>query len=409
VSEITGKNFIVDPRVEGKVNVISNKPMRPSEIYEVFESVLRVHGYAAVPSGSVIKILPDVAASQDGSGLGDAAGPDSLVTRVIELRHVSAIELQPSCAPWCRSRASSRCTVEQLADRHRPRRQHRAHRGAAAQDRPGRRRRGRGDPLAHANATEMSRTLTLLADDKAGQLNGTSQAKVYADARTNSLLLSGDKAARLRMRALVAHLDTPIDTGEGTEVVYLHYAKAAELAPILEGVASTLTGQNPANKDQAKSATIQAHSETNALVITADPAVFRALSVIVRKLDVPRLQVHIEGVVAEVSDELANEVGVQFQATGLQKDADGNITGGGVIGGTNFTGANGSGNILGASISPLSVGQGLNIGYVTGTIKLPGSDKAVLEIGALVRALKIDAKNNVLSTPSVVTLDNRRR
>nr|MBP8177511.1 type II secretion system secretin GspD [Xanthomonadales bacterium] len=405
VSEITGRNFIIDPRVEGKVNVVSTQPMDADQVYAVFESVLRVHGYAAVTSGTMVKIVPEVIANQDGSTLEGEAGPDTIVTRVIPLRHVAAAELIPILRPLVPQQGN-------LA----------AHQGSNAlivSDRAGnlariealiRRIDTASDtavemiPLEHADAAEVARTLTLLTEDKTAALTGV-QPRIFADARTNSILLSGDPSTRLRMRALVSHLDTPLESGESTQVIYVRYGKAEELVPVLEATAATLTEQG-AGKDAPKTATIQAHAETNALVVTADPAVFRALASIVRQLDVRRAQILIEGVIVEVGDEFATEIGVQWQSTNLEADADGNITNSGFLGGTNFPGLVQPG-IVGLAANPGAVGGGLNIGYVGGTITLPGSDTPILQIGALVTALKQDGGTNILSQPSIVTLDHQ--
>lgn len=405
VSEITGRNFIIDPRVEGKVNVVSTQPMDADQVYAVFESVLRVHGYAAVTSGTMVKIVPEVIANQDGSTLEGGAGPDTIVTRVIPLRHVAAAELIPILRPLVPQQGN-------LA----------AHQGSNAlivSDRAGnlariealiRRIDTASDtavemiPLEHADAAEVARTLTLLTEDKTAALTGV-QPRIFADARTNSILLSGDPSTRLRMRALVSHLDTPLESGESTQVIYVRYGKAEELVPVLEATAATLTEQG-AGKDAPKTATIQAHAETNALVVTADPAVFRALASIVRQLDVRRAQILIEGVIVEVGDEFATEIGVQWQSTNLEADADGNITNSGFLGGTNFPGLIQPG-IVGLAANPGAVGGGLNIGYVGGTITLPGSDTPILQIGALVTALKQDGGTNILSQPSIVTLDHQ--
>lgn len=405
VSEITGRNFIIDPRVEGKVNVVSTQPMDADQVYAVFESVLRVHGYAAVTSGTMVKIVPEVIANQDGSTLEGEAGPDTIVTRVIPLRHVAAAELIPILRPLVPQQGN-------LA----------AHQGSNAlivSDRAGnlariealiRRIDTASDtavemiPLEHADAAEVARTLTLLTEDKTAALTGV-QPRIFADARTNSILLSGDPSTRLRMRALVSHLDTPLESGESTQVIYVRYGKAEELVPVLEATAATLTEQG-AGKDAPKTATIQAHAETNALVVTADPAVFRALASIVRQLDVRRAQILIEGVIVEVGDEFATEIGVQWQSTNLEADADGNITNSGFLGGTNFPGLIQPG-IVGLAANPGAVGGGLNIGYVGGTITLPGSDTPILQVGALVTALKQDGGTNILSQPSIVTLDHQ--
>ncbi len=399
VSDITGKSFIVDPRVEGKVNVISAKPMAPDEVYAVFESVLRVNGLAAVPSGKMIKIVPEAMAKADGDGSGNGIGPDSLVTRVIELKHVSAQELLP--------------ILTQLVPQSGQVSVHQASNSLILTDRSGnlgriesiiRRIDQASDaaieiiPLQHANATDMARTLTLLAEDKAAAATGGG-VRVLADGRTNSILLSGDRGARLRLRTMVSHLDTPLESGDSTQVVYVNNAKASDLVSILEQTAATLTEQSGA-KDAPKAATIQAHEETNALIITADPAVFRVLQGVIRQLDVRRAQVLIEAVIAEVSDDFAEELGVQWQIppNGLDDNT--------FIGGTSFTNSTGSGSITQVAQNPLALGNGLSLGYITGTTRIPGTDTEILNLGVLARAIKSDGRSNLLSNPSVVTLDN---
>jgi general secretion pathway protein D len=417
VSEITGKNFIVGPNVQGKVTVVSARPMRPDEIYDVFLSVLRVHGYAAIPSGSMIKIVPEAVAQQDGSGGLNGTHQhetDELVTQIVPVKHVSATELVPILRPLMPQGA-------QLIA-------HPASNSLVISDRAGNVERmisiiQRIDtvsdsgvdviPLQHASAAEVARILSQLSDTKG--VDAADAPRVFADERTNSILLSGGKSGRLRLRALVAHLDTPISDGGETQVVYLNYANAKDLVPILEGVAATLTGDAPPNAKTAagaatgsassgsSTATIQAHEGDNALVISAPPAVFRSLQAVIRQLDIRRAQVLIEAVIAEVSDETANELGIQWQVPLGDKSH--------VIGGTNFTGNTPGNNIfnvtsgLNAAGGPaISVGNGLNLGYLD-TITLNG--KQLLSLGGLVSALRSNGKNNILSTPSVMTLDNQ--
>ncbi|HEX4479214.1 MAG TPA: type II secretion system secretin GspD [Rudaea sp.] len=424
VSDITGKNFIIAPNVQGKVTVVSAKPMKPDEIYDVFLSVLRVHGYAAIPSGSMIKIVPEAMAQQDGSGgLNGTHGhePDELVTQIITVKHVSANELVPILRPLIPQGA-------QLI----------AHPGSNSlviSDRAGNVARivsiiERIDtvsdsgveviPLQHASAAEVARTLTQLADTKSGPtVDQSDQPKIFADERTNSILLSGGKSGRLRMRALITHLDTPMNNGGDTQVIYLSYASAKDLVPILQGVAATLTGEAPPGKPAAgapagasgaaaaagpSTATIQAHEEDNALVISAPPAVFRSLAAVVRQLDIRRATVLIEAVIAEVSSETAQELGVQWQFP----IGNGNNH---FAGGTNFTGTSTGNNIITATEAlnnpngpSLSVGNGLQLGYFD-TLSVNGNP--IISIGALLSALQANTSNNVLSTPSVMTLDNQ--
>ncbi len=407
ISDITGRAFIVDPRVEGRVNVISARPMDADEIYQVFESVLRVHGFATVAAGNMIKIVPEALAKQDGSGTPQIAGPDTLVTKLIPLRYVSAQELVPILTQLVPQ--SGQVSVHQGSN------------SLLITDRAGnlariesivRRIDQASDAsveviaLSHANASEIARTIALLDEGKANLAGvGPSTAKVLADTRTNSLLVSGDRAARLRTRALVSHLDTPLESGESTQVIYLRYANAKELVPILEATAATLAGDS-GEKDKARSATVQAHEETNAVVITADPAVYRALVAVIRQLDIRRAQVLIEGVIAELMEDRSREIGVQWQATDVNVQADGTL-GSGVFGGTNFPRAGGAGGILGTAVNPLTIGSGLTLGYVRGAITLPGSTTPILDIGALVSALASDGRSNILSTPNLVTLDHQ--
>ncbi|HZP66148.1 MAG TPA: type II secretion system secretin GspD [Rudaea sp.] len=423
VSEITGKNFIIGPNVQGKVTVVSSHPMKPDEIYDVFLSVLRVHGYAAIPAGSMIKIVPEAMAQQDGSGgLDGTRGheADELITQIVPVKHISATELVPILRPLMPQGA-------QLI----------AHAGSNSlviSDRAGNVARmvsiiERIDtvsdagveviPLQHANAAEVARTLSQLAEVKGATDMSGDTPRIFADERTNSILLSGGKSGRLRMRALITHLDTPIANGGDTQVVYLSYANAKDLVPILQGVAATLTGEAVPGKGAAAAnaavatnaatgsagaatATIQAHEEDNALVISAPPAVYRSLLAVIRQLDIRRAQVLIEAVIAEVSDETANELGVQWQFPLGDKSH--------VVGGTNFTGNTFGNNILNATAglnasTPTStVGNGFNLGYFD-TITVNG--KKLLSLGALISALRSDGKNNILSTPSVMTLDNQ--
>ncbi|MEO7433381.1 MAG: type II secretion system secretin GspD [Dokdonella sp.] len=408
VSEITGKNFIIGPNVQGKITVISARPMKADEIYDVFLSVLRVHGLAAVPSGSMIKIVPEATAQQDGStgvnGIGQRTS-DELVTEIVPVKHVSAAELVPILRPLMPQGAQliAHATSNSLVVSDRAGNVQRLtdiiHRIDTVSDAQ-----VEMIPLVHANAAEMARTLTLLADDKTAQAN-SENARVFADTRTNSILLAGAKNGRLRMRALIAHLDSPLESGGDTQVIYLHYASAKDLVPILQGVAATLSGVAPptapkagetAGGGGASPATIQAHEENNALIISAPPAIFRSLAAVVRQLDIRRNQVLIEAVIAEVSDQTASELGVQWQLPAGNGDH--------VIGGTNFTGTSAGNNIIAASANPRGIGNGFNLAYGD-TITVAGVK--VFQLGALISALRGDGKSNILSTPSVLTLDNQ--
>lgn len=397
VSEATGKNFVVDPRVTGKVTVISQSPMGEDELYQVFLSVLRVNGFAAVPAGKIIKIVPEQAAGQDG-GI-DSGNSDALVTRVLTVKHVTPADMAQALRPLLPQGAnliphpgSSSLIITDRA-------------GNVARIENIIRRLDQASeseidvvPLSHANASEIVRTLTMLqpANDAAGN-------KIAADERTNSILIAGDKGRRLRLKALIANLDTPLGENDSTQVVYLRYSDAEQLVPILEASLSSLLGQQAVKKDGEGTSFIRAHKDTNSLVITAPPALIRELRNVIRQLDIRRAQVLIEAIVAEVNDSTARELGVQWQATGTD------FTDQGFIGGTNFPGSSGSGGIFGIGQNPsvLGASSGLNIGYISGTVTLPGTDTEILRIGALVKALTGDTNTNILSTPSTITLDHQ--
>lgn len=416
VSEITGKTFIVDGRVKGLVNVSSTKAASKDELYQMFLSILRVNGFVAIDDGSAVRILPEAVAAQDGGvGLSAGASGDEMTTRVLELKHLNPNEIisvlrplipqtgqmlahPPSNSIIVSDRVSNVQRLEAIVRRL----------DVASQSEI------EVVSLGSANAAELVRTLT--------QLNaGVPEAggKIAADERTNSIILSGDRARRLRMKALIAVLDTPLRSDDSAQVIYLSYAKAEDVAAILDamvkgGSLEAVAAAAPGNvavsggtaRDGAGRTLIQAHKDTNALIISAPPAVFRALQDIVRKLDIRRAQVHIEAIIAEVTDGTAKELGVQWQGT------DNDFGDNGFIGGTNFPGSNGTGGIVGTTIDPTNSavsalgGSGLNIGYLRGTFRLPGSDRDFIRLGALAKALAADTDNNILSTPSTTVLDN---
>ncbi len=402
VSEITGRNFIIDPRVTGKVNVISNRPMTPEEVYDVFLSVLRVNGFAAVQAGNMTKIVPEALAQQDAPSGPNEGSPDALITRIVTVNHLSPTELVTLLRPLVPQSAqllphptsSTLLIADRAANVNRIEKLIRRLDQASASD-------IEVIPLQHANATEVVRTLTLLQPNGAGDI-GTN--RIAADERTNSVLLAGDRARRLRMKALITHLDTPLGGHESLQVIYLRYADAEQLVPILETAMASMTGQgNGGAEGETPTSGIQAHADTNSLIISAPPAVFRGLKEVVRQLDIRRAQVLIEALIAEVSDSTAKEIGIQWQST------SNSLEGGGIFGGTNFPGTGGTNGIVGLAADPTGLAGlgGLNLGYVGGTVTLPGTDIPILQIGALARALGSDSSSNVLSTPSTMTLDHQ--
>ncbi|HHM04738.1 MAG TPA: type II secretion system protein GspD [Gammaproteobacteria bacterium] len=409
VAEQTGRNFVIDPRVKGKVTIVSGKPLNKKEIYEVFLSVLQVHGFAAVDSGEIVKIVPDVNAKQTGLPLADRRFPgqgDEMVTRVIPVDHVSAAQLVPILRPLVPQQghmvAYQPSNVLIISDR--AANIDRLTRIIARIDQPSVEDEIEVIPLQHASAAEVVRILTAL--EQKTRPSGQQAARqdiptLIADERTNTILVSGGKSKRLRLRAIVSHLDIPLEREGNIHVVYLRYANAKELVPVLTGIGESVSKETQAKKGKTAPArgagfTIQADEATNALVITAPMEVFRSLQAVIRQLDVRRAQVLVEGVIADISLKRAAELGVQWAANAVP-DREG------PVGVTNFASGTGSsigeiGGAIAANQVP-AIPEGLTMGI--GRFVSDG-----FSIAALIRALRGDGTSNVLSTPSLLTLDN---
>lgn len=407
VAEVTGKNFIVDPRVKGKVTVISSRPMNSDEVYQVFLSILKVHGFAAVPSGQVIKILPDVSAKQDSIPNATDAEPgrgDEMVTRVIQVDNVASAQLVPILRPLVPQQghlaAYPTTNVLIISDRAE---------NVARLVNIIRRIDKVSDSeievirLEHASATEVVRVLNAISRSGPGQPKGAQAAAqtLVADERTNSVLLGGDRSSRLRLRAIISHLDTPLERGGNTKVIYLKYAKAADLVETLRGVGKIqgekVKGKTAAATNIDKELDIQADEATNALVITAPPALMRSLEAVIRQLDIRRSQVLVDAIIAEVSEKKARELGVQWAFDGTGGSAT-------PVAGTNFDNTSGIpatailNGIATSTIPGVASGLILGGGNVT--------DGGKIKWGAVLQALAADTDANILSTPSITTLDN---
>ncbi len=443
VSKQTGRNFVVDPRVKAKVTVISTDPVNADGLYEVFLSVLQVHGYSAVPAGDLVKIVPDVTAKQGPVPLlGEEPNlSDQLVTQVITVVNVPAAQLVPILRPMVpqQGHLAAYAATNSLIITDRASNINRLMEIIRRIDRP--------DNeeievvrLNHAAASEIVGTLSALQRNNVGGPQGPGAIQLVADERTNSVLISGDRAVRVRIRGLIAHLDTPIESGGNTRVVYLKYANAEDLVSILQGVSqgqarvgatttdatsgggnftqavpqtAVNTGQVTNVPNQAvpvqnnavaartaaetgeSNVDIQADPNTNSLIITAPQDEMQNILAVIRQLDIRRAQVLVEAVIAEITEDNTREFGINFLLDGSDKDVP--------VGFSNLGGA--TDNLLGiagaasAGGVPSTLGAGLSLAlgrFATGEI----------DFGFLVRAIASDADNNILSTPSIVTLDN---
>lgn len=390
VSEMTGKNFIVDPRVKGKITVISSQPLGAEALYQTFLAVLDVHGFAAMPAEGVIKIQPVINARQSAGFQAGEGGGNEYVTRVIHVQHVNPMELVPILRPLLPQEGHLAAVGQAKAL---------VVSGSAANIQRLERiieRVDRADDeevdvirLSHASGAEIVKLARALGGEAAG-LN------LVADERTNTVLLSGPRTQRLRYRALVTHLDTPLESAGSVEVVYLNYADAKEMVRILTGISGGIKGEaaKPEASGGAENVFIMADESANALIINAPPNVMRSLKSVAKQLDFRRAQIHVEAVIAEVTTETASEFGIQWGFRDSDQEA--------AAGFVNFGGA-GSGIV---DIAAAVEGGGIPVvdGLLLGIGDLGNS---VLNIGAVIRALAADANNNILSTPSLMTLDNQ--
>lgn len=417
VSEITRKNFVLDPRVKGTVSIVSARPMSRSQVYQVFLSSIRVQGFTAVEQRGMVLIVPegDAKLYADSPDNARAAG-DVVRTQVFRLQHESATQLVPVLRPLIApnnsvtaNQSSNTLVVTDYASN-----LQRIEKIIASIDQP-----ADSDsiiiPLKYASALDVAQTIGRLLADPGQAADPTNRFTVAADARSNSLLArAGDPSRLRRVRELVAMLDTPTSASGNIHVIYLKNAQAVKLAEVLRAIhsgessgaqaaapAAAVPGQAPvaAQSGAMASGIIQADAATNSLIITAPDAIYNNLRTVVDKLDVRRAQVYIEAVIAEITSDKAAEFGFQWQSlSGLGK------SGTQTFGGTNFGGT--GQNILGIAQDPSTVGQGLNIGVVKGTVKIPGTDIEILNLGMLVRALQTDGNSNILATPTLLTLDN---
>ncbi len=412
VAKITGKNFIINPTIKGKVTIISSMPVDDEEVYGLFLSVLQVHDLAALETGKVVKIVPLDRAKQALNAIetGDKLRrpEDRQVTSIIRLEHVPADRVVAILRPMvpAKSYLAAHPDSNILIISDRAGNVNRMMRMVQKIDQI-----TVGEieviQLNYGDARDIVAVIEGL-ETKAAKGQARSKLRLIADDRTNSILLSGTEQYRQRARTLIAHLDSPIEAEGSTQVVFLRFANAKDLVPILSGVdvaEKSTVGKGAAaaaaQRQRNKGVVIQADEATNALIITAPPATMKSLHAVIRKLDIRRVQVLIEAVIAEVTTDKGAQLGIQWRSTDSIS-----ATSNGVIGGTNFSGSNqvGINSINEATIGQIGLVNGFNLGYFRGTTEIFGTE--FLNLAALISAVASDTDTNILSTPTLVTLDN---
>jgi len=456
VADITGKNFAVDPRVRGNVTVISNKPLNKAEVYELFLGVLNVNGVVAIPSGNTIKLVPDSNVKSSGipyDGKQRVTG-DQIVTRVIWLENTNPNDLIPAIRPLMpqfahlsavagtnalivSDRASNIYQLETII---------RNLDGTGQND-------IEAVTLQSSQAEEMIGLLESMSSTGAAKDLKGSRIRIIADTRTNRIVLKGDTATRKRIRQMIEMLDVPAaDRLGGLKVFRLKYASAKNLAEILQGLVTgqAVSGSSKSNSSSSNTSntmnnlssnnsntsssgsssistpsinlgggsnsntqnsitsfngngiSIIADDSQNALVVKADPQLMREIESAIQQLDIRRQQVLIEAAIIEVEGSDADQLGVQW--------ALGDLSSG--IGLISFDNAGASlASLAGGYLTGGAAGLGAAAAGLKGTSLIlgdykEGSDGSRRLYGALIQALKSNTKSNLLSTPSIVTMDN---
>ena len=400
VADITGKSFVLDPRVKGKVSVLSSEPMNQESVYELFLSVLQIHGLAAVPAGDVTLVIQQNDVKQAGRSLDDRASKQSqeLLTKVIMIKNTPALDLVPILRPLVAKyghlagvksanaliisdHSININRIEEIIDR---------------LDRSG------SEELEVVQLKEawVGNVVTMLqsldpskvAQGNSDTTNTAGSIRVVADERSNRLIIKGEKTARERIRKLIEQLDQPSYFSGSAKVLRLQYADATKLAEMLKSLMGEASGKDEA---QVKgSIGIHADVDLNALVVRAEPSNMKEIQELVGSLDVRRAQVLIESAIVEVTGDVTQALGVQWARGDL--DAP--------VAGTNFNNAGPSLASIATGVATGDYSSAVGSGLTIGGFQESGGD---IDFGVIIQALKSNTATNLLSTPSIMTMDNQ--
>jgi len=408
ISELTGKNFVVDDKVRGKVTVLSPSKISVEEAYKVFESVLEVHGFTTVPAGSVIKVVPSVEARQKSVELRKTPGfvprpDDRIITQIMPLLHANSQEVRKLLAPMVSKQGvviaydptdtliitDFQSNIQRLLSI------------VEEIDVEFQEANISVMPLEYASAENLAEKISRLLESKLKRVKGRRAEpplRILSYERINMIIVLADRQNTQMVKALVKTLDQPTPKGAGNiQVVYLANAQAEELAKVLSGLPAKAPqkGKQPVISTEVK---IVADKATNSLVITAKPEEFQVLEPIILKLDIPRKQVYVEALIMEVSVSLEVSVGVNWTGAGktdLPFGADDGVA----FGGSN-TGAIGVLDETGG----LALPSGLTAGVVSFPITIGGITFS--NLAAIINASQTNNDFNIISTPQLMTLDN---
>ncbi len=438
ISEMTGKNFIVDQSVKGKVTIICPDKISIDDAYRVFESVLEVHGYAAVPSGAVIKIVPAVQARsksiptilKDESRRAD----DKFVTRIIQLAYASPEDIKKFITPlvsktsmvMADDNSNLLVITDALANINR------LLEIIKAVDVPSEDEELEIIPLKYASAASIGKSIgqlftqaTTVRRRSSRTRTQPSNVKILPDERTNSLIVFAPREDIEKLRNLLAQLDVEVATAGGNiHVYYLQHADAEELVKVLTNLptkktsktdsSSNIVRQNPADlktnstaaqEDSATSSSVElsddikitADPETNTLIITSSQEEYKLLEEVIKQLDIPRRMVYLEALIMEVSIDKQFEIGAEWGGLGSFHDETGTL-------GSGFTNNNFS-LIGGLAQGTTGMASGATLGILKKGVKIGGT--YFPNLGAVVNTYQKDSDINIIATPQILTTDNK--
>ncbi len=398
VADVTGKTVIIDPRVKGKVKVISTSALTKQELYDLFLSVLETQGFTAIEVGDIVRVIPRKDARTSAVPVVNQPdfGTDAYITQVIQLYNVSASKVLPVLRPLAPQHAhlaayepsnaiiisDTVANISRLSDI--IQRIDRA--GVAETD---------VIPLRYAQATDMATMLQQLSKNDNDSPQNT-QAIIVADKRSNSLLVTGDEVRRKKIYELVERLDVSQPQSGNVRVIYLEYADAEEVSTVLAKVVSSISKLEPdatktGAQPSAANASVEADAATNSLLITADSETMESLLSVIERLDIRRAQVLVEAIIVEISADLSRNLGVEWAAFREDK----------ILAASQNTGA------LATVINGVQNNDTSTLSSLTGqTIGFGGTGNSGVNFGGLINFFQGNTDANILSTPSLLTTDN---
>ncbi len=413
VADVTGTTIVIDPAVKGKVKVVSSKPVSRAELYDLFLSILDVHGYTAVRSGEVVRVIPNKNARSAPVDVisGTSVINDEYVTQVIRLDNVSAAKLIPVLRPLVPQQAHMaayapsnaiiisdiRANIDRIAkiiDR--------MDQSAVKKTEVVK--------LRYGVATDVVEMLKTLEKSRAGEgADANDEASLVADKRTNSVIVTADEVSIERIKGLIDYLDIPLEQSGNVRVMYLEYADATEVAEVLTRVMQNLARLDDESSGRTRAAnaaksTIEADEGTNSLIITADTDEMAALEAVIARLDIRRAQVLVEAIIVEIDVTEGRELGLQWL---FANDS-------GLYGSNISPARQGSNAAIAQAILPedaTSTEIGVRdlagaLSQVPGTTFGWGVVDQNLTMTTILNTLEKQGNTNILSTPSLLTLDN---